>query len=269
MSSQQLQYLLKVKSPGQKQALRRRLKKLYDHYLLDKPYDSYYLRIAEGYRYHVYCAGTRGVTALVQQTGQDIEQARRRQKNDVHHRYIKHALFLSKFYTCLELALRKRPNLKLHFWKQGREIEDQINPAQCSYPVKAKTFKPDALFCIRDLEDKTLQFFFCEADLSGQMRKSTMLDKYRRYWAYYEQGLYTSQGIKPETGFRVLTFTNNRERAEDLKAIIQEEKPWKDFKNLPGMFYFSHSLWHYDKPQPILAPIWMTPKEKGLYSILE
>lgn len=281
MNLRQLEYLLGMTRQGQKQSLRRRLRQLYRYHLVDQPEDSIYLRLKypkdKEYNTSLYAISTRGVTVLCDHLGLDLERSRRKRRTDLNFRFLQHSLYLSQFYTTLELALRKKPRFNLAFWKQGTEIKvrlSQVNKAATGYELGAKSLLPDSFFAIQDLETKENLFYFAEADMSGQQRISTMLDKFRRYLELWRQERYLDLGIKRQDGFQVLTFCMQAQRVEELLKIFDHHLPWSDLSQdrKPEMFLFTSSFGSYDKPDKILGPIWKSPrypKGQRLYSLLD
>jgi hypothetical protein len=280
MNLRQLEYLLGADTEGKKQALRRRLRQLYIYHLIDQPEDSLYLRLKyredPEYNTSIYGIGSRGITTLARELGWDLEKSKRKRTNERYFLFLQHSLYLSQFYTVLALALRKREDFEILGWKEGRAIETklpQVDPSS-GYRLETKSdrpsLRPDAFFCLHNKERDELAFFFLEADLSGQQRLPTMVDKYRKYWQFWQQGLYQSFGIEEGTGFQVLTFCKQKERVKALLNIFDSYLPWRELprEKKPNMFCFTDSFGSYEEPEPILGEIWVSPRGER-FSILD
>lgn len=252
---------------GKEDALRRRLQLLWLHRYLDRPPSQRVLQIEGGRRHLVYALGDRGAAILAKEKGYGIQNIRWRKKNQVKAPYLEHGLLISQIYTCLELALRKRPGVKLVGWRQGKRIEYRIEKPSTVESRQIRTRKPilrpDAFFVISRGGGK--EFFFLEAD-RGTVREKTMLKRYREYWGLWKQKRFVKAGIPKKQGFRVLTVTGNPVRAENLRALIKENKPWY---GKVGMFWFSYKQWSIENPEPILGKCWRMAKDEQLHSILD
>lgn len=235
---------------------------------LDRPPDQQILQVREGLRYLIYALGDKGAKVLAQRKGYGIQKIRWSQKNDqVQFPYIKHALFISQFFTCLTLALGNKVGVELADWRQGKEIEDRVKrpPYLSGREARAKKplIRPDALFGIHYLATDEVKFFYLEAD-RGTVRERTMLARYKKYWAYWKQKRYVNQGIPAKSGFRVLTVCKNPTRAENLRELIKENNPWW---GKTSMFWFTYKQWSIENPKPILGMSWRIPKDEKLHSL--
>lgn len=277
MNLRQLEHLLGADTEGKKQALRRRMRQLYRYHLVDQPEDSLYLRLKyredPEYNTSIYGIGSRGITALVRETGLDLERSQRKRRNEPYFMFLAHSLYISQFYTVLELALRKRGDFEILHWAQGKEIEVRLkvpDPETTGYLIQARSLRPDAFFCLRNKKTDELSFNFLEADLSGQQRLSTMVEKYWRYLEFWKQGLYKTFGIEEGTGYQVLTFCKTRQRLEALLGIFTNYRPWRDLppEKKPNMFCFTSFFGTYDEPEPILDEIWISPRGER-FSLLD
>jgi len=263
LSSEQI-YALAGGSPHR---LKQRLQLLWLHRFLDRPPEAQILQIRDDMRYLIYALGDKGAKVLSERKGYDLEKIRWSRKNEqVRFPYLKHAIKISQFYTCLELALREEPDLQLSKWQQGKKIHDRIElPPYIRFEqvrTDQPTIRPDALFSLSYPKEEKRQYFFLEMDL-GTVRESSMLTRYRKYWAYWEQKRFTSQGIPEELGFRVLTVSYHPQRAQNLRNLIKEHEPWR---GKTSMFYFTNEQWTIENPRPILSS-WLTAKDEKLHSL--
>lgn len=254
---------------GKKEQLKKRLQLLWLHKYLVRPPDQEILRVREGLRYLIYGLGNKGAKVLAERKGYDIEKVRWSQRNQVKFPFIRHTLFVSQFFTCLDLALRKKHEMDLLWWKQGTEIEARIKkpPYMSTRTTRADRplLRPDALFGIHYLDEDKRQFVYLECD-RGTVRERTLLKRYREYWALWEQRGFVKQGIPEELGFRVLTVSTNPTRAENLRKLIEENEPW-DGKT--SMFWFTWKQWDIENPKPILGKVWKIAEDEELHSIAD
>lgn len=274
MNLRQLEHLLGMTGTGKRQSLRRRMRQLYLHHYLDQPEDSIYLKLKypqnPDYNTSIYGLAARGITVLCHEEGLDLEESLRKRRNDLHFLYLEHSVYLSRFYTVLELALRRREEFELCFWRQGREIEVRLQEKRLPYKLKSWTLRPDAFFAIRERATGKRRYYFAEADLSGQQRVKTMTDKYRRYLEFWRQRAYERFGIEKEEGFQVLTFCYKQKRLQPLLEIFDRFLPWRELgrEKKPTMFLFCHDFGSYEEPERILERIWISPKGE-LFSLVD
>ena len=254
---------------GSRNKLKRRLQKLWLNEYLERPPDQKVLRVRGDLRYLIYSLGRKGAEILSEKKGYDIAKLNWVQRSEVKFPFIEHNLNVSDIFTCLKLGLEEVENVELSKWWQGKEIEARIK--RPSYMTKRESrterplLQPDGLFALRYLTDDVKQYFYLEAD-RGTIREKTMLGRYKKYWAHWEQKGFTDQGIPADQGFRVLTVCKNERRARNLRKLIEEKRPWNGNTT---MFWFTHKQWSIKEPEPILKNCWKTAKDDRLHSLLE
>jgi len=278
LDSDQIAALVGAQTKGRHQ-IRVRLQKLWLERYLERPEDQRILRIREGYRPLIYSLGHKGIAAIAEGLGLDIAKVRWTQKHDqIRAPYIKHALFISEFFTTLAIALKQHPGWQLTDWRQGRSIFEQV-----TLDHKTVSLRPDAFFTLTEPPQQgppQAHHFLLEADL-GTIREKSMLDRYRRYWAYWKRIRdeervgrgQLPQGRQPRQpralpipkAFRVLTISANPTRANNLTTLARQAD---DDKRGSTMFYFTHRQWAIDNSAPLLKPIWHTPADSQPRSLL-
>lgn len=161
-------------------------------------------------------------------------------------------MIISQFRVCLQLALKKRRDGELLFWRQGDEIRDFVKVKDEKGKERRCAVWPDGFFGIKTSKGKL--YFFLEADRST-MVNARFLDKMRRYWTYWKEKGHTEKyGIKY---FRVLTITRSEERKKNLRAATKKADSKQKGSN---MFMFAcEKSYSLKEPERILQAIWQTP----------
>lgn len=265
MSSRQLYALI----DGSRSKLKRRLQKLWLNKYLERPPDQEVLRVRGDLRYLIYSLGQKGAEVLAAEKGYDIAKLNWVQRSKIKFPFIIHNLFVSELFTCLKLTLRNKGGIELTDWRQGKEIEARIRRPSYMYERESRSDKPllqpDGLSSLHYSPEDQTQYFYLEAD-RGTIREKTMLGRYKKYWAYWQQRGFKEQGIPVDQGFRVLTVSKNETRAQNLRQLIEDNKPWNGNTT---MFWFTHKQWSIENPEPILSKCWKTPKGEDTHSLLD
>lgn len=278
LDSDQIAALVDASTKGRHQ-IRVRLQKLWNEKYLERPEDQRILRIREGYRPLIYSLGHKGITAIAEGLGLDIAKVRWTQKHDqIMAPYIKHALFISEFFTALALALKTHPDYKLTDWRQGKAIFEQVTLDHTTVSLR-----PDAFFTLTEQPGQgppQAHHFLLEADL-GTIREKSMLDRYRRYWAYWkrirdedrarrgqrvlERHPAQLRALPITKAFRVLTISANWTRTKNLTTLARQAD---DDQRGSTMFHFTHRQWSIHNSTSLLSPIWLTPADNQPRSLL-
>ncbi len=218
----------------------------------------------------IYALGNRGADVLTLHYGIDRQQIDWTSKNrEVGEHYIHHSLMASRFRHALTLALRQQPDATLDFWepngvfKASVAYEDTIRTSDGgarTYPVKS-TVIPDGFFALRTGD--TMKYLFVEADRST-MTNGRYLAKLKAYFQYWMTKVRNHQHPVMDS-FRVLTITLSEARKENLRTIAREVDPKGRGLNL---FLFVCEQDYHDEPSQVLAPIWQTPGDESVRSIL-
>lgn len=261
LNSDQIKALIE----GSSQGILRRLQKLFHHGFLDRPLSQIGYPLA-GTQKMVYALGDRGANILAEVFGIDRGKIKWREKNiEVRDRHIQHTLMISNFRVCLKKALDELSGRDLLFFQKEnvKNLKDYVYVKDFKKgKIIRLTIVPDGFLGIQDQKSK--MYFFLEADQST-MTNIRFLKKMEAYWNWWKQGRHTRKfGIK---AFRVLTIAKTEKRKENLRKITQKAD---DQQTGSLMFWFtSEENYHINRPESILGPIWQTPKDSKLYSILD
>ena len=238
---------------GSKRNVSERLLRLFHHGYLDRPPHQRELR-TDGYRYLIYALSYAGARLLSERLGDDRYLSRHLAASNkgVKSIHLAHTLMISQFRACLTLACRDS-GITLTTWETPERALMQARVNGDRVPVI-----PDGRFVLTDPDGRSAHFFL-EAD-RGTMTHNRFLRKLKAYWRY--------RAIGPGPwAFRVLTITPSPKRAENLTKTAKAADP-KGKGSL--MFYFApESAYHLDRPMAILEPIWRSPADDNLHSLLE
>jgi len=174
---------------------------------------------------------------------------------------INHRLLITHIRAVIETACRRREDLQLLFWREGRDIYDAIEvDLEGSY--RRVPVAPDAFFGIED--SKGRMYFFLEAD-RGTMTLKRFTLKLKGYAAYWREKKHEDKfGIRY---FRVLTVTTSAVRKRNLVSSAENAE---ELHALGAMFLFTEERrLSLDNPESILQRIWTRLADHRTYSILE
>lgn len=260
LNSEQIKALIN----GSERGILRRLQKLFHHGFLDRPLSQIVYPLT-GTPKMVYALGDKGADLLATVSALDRGKIKWREKNkEVKDRHIQHTLMISNFRVCLKKSLDMIPDANLLFWEKEnvKKLKDYVYIRDLERGKIRLPIIPDGFLGIQDKRGK--MYFFLEADQST-MTNARFFKKMKAYWNWWRQGGHTRRfGIK---AFRVLTIAKTEKRGENLREITKKAD---DQQTGSFMFWFtSEENYHLDRPESILGPIWKTPKESNLYSILD
>lgn len=231
---------------GSRQQVLRRLQKLYHHGYVERPTCQldYYQRA--GSRSIAYGLASRGAAHLRRTDNISFSRLDWTSRNRAVKRlFLEHALMVSDFMVSLEIACRKRDDVRLL-------IEDEIplpaathkerDPFHWTVAVSGKEklrVIPDRVFALEFADERERILCFLEAD-RGTMpihRLRHDASSFERKFAAYEAAW--TQGI-PRSRFgysrvRVLTVTNSQERVSNLC------KSGAGFRRGRGIFLFAYA----------------------------
>ena len=255
---------------GSPQQVSRRLKLLYHHGYLERPRAQLQYYERSGSKSIAYGLGNKGGVLLRQGLGIRVHSDSWGEKNQVIGRvYLEHALFVSDVMASLELACRKRGDVRLLY-------EDQLG-----LPVEKRPFRwrvktqnglklgiiPDRLFALEypDRNGHNLRvYFFLEADRGTMPVKRNNLSQtsfYRKLLAY--ETTWTQNLHRTRFGFhrfRVLTVTTSAARVKSLVDACSE------LKHGHGLFLFAdRTILSGD----IFSATWQTGKSGETGSLLD
>lgn len=239
--------------PGAKTNLLRRLQYLFHHGFLDRPVQQQAIYFKS--RNHlIYALGNKGADCLFAETPELRGRANWQIRNrDTKSLYLEHGLMISDFYTALQNAFAKIPEVELLSWLQQETIKTYVKIAGKNAPVN-----PDAFFIINREKSNP---FFLEADRST-MTDERFLKKMIAYWEWWKvKGHEEKFHIK---NFRVLTITKSEARKENLRKITRQADPTGRGSE---MFLFACANdYNLDDPASILEAIWQSPKDDSRHS---
>ena len=268
-----------VKTPGTKDiSTERRLRDLFHEGYIDR------VRQYPDSDIFLYAQGNKGAQVVAEELDDPkIARLDWEKKNRELRPPFQHQLMIAEAYATFELACRESGEIEVAFWTEGEKLKVVLFTDENKQLVKAsrhggKDTKhvvwPDAFFALRrtDAEsgDKQEMYLFLEADRSTETGVSTdpkkrdFLDKLKDYWRWNRVGGHTSRwGIQY---FLVLTVTKSPERRDNLTAVA---KTADDQKIGSPVFRFAcEKDFTLEKPRQIFGPIWKTPVDNELKTLL-
>ena len=178
--------------------------------------------------------------------------------------YMAHALMVTKFRVCLEVACRENSNAELLYWYGDRQVKDRVTykteKGRVLLPIH-----PDGFFCLQIGGEK--KWFFLEADRHTEpqrrstFKKSSVYSKVLGYLEFWRQRRFKDEQSPLEpfkmTNFRALFVTLSDKRAENLQLLAREADPKKKGLNL----FMVTSQKNYDikNAQVLFDDIWRIP----------
>ena len=244
------------------QVILKRLQKLFHNGQLDRPRDQIRYDMM-GTDKMIYALANGGADVLAEKRGIDRGKIEWSKKNrEVKRPHLWHVMIVSQFRACLALALKKRKDAELLFWRQGDEIRDFVKVEDKKGKESRRAVWPDGFFGLNTPRGRI--YFFLEADRST-MINARFLDKMRRYWAYWQKKGHTEKyGIKY---FRVLTITRSEQRKKNLRMATKKADSKQKGSN---MFMFAcEKSYGLKEPERILQAIWQTPAGEEGESLLD
>ena len=257
VNSEHLQALVE----GSNQGILRRLQKLFHAGHLDRISP---LRVnGGGSAKMVYAITNRGFrelqkAGLIEEPTKTDWNAQNRTLADLS---VNHTLLISHVRAVLTAACSKNSDLRLLFWKEGRDIYDSIEVA-LNNGYERVPVAPDAFIGLQDAEGRF--YFFLEAD-RGTMTVKRFTLKLKAFAAYWRKKKHREKfGIR---NFRVLTVTQSGIRQANLVTASEEAD---DVRELGRWFFFTQDQkLSLDRPESILKNIWTMPASQELHSILD
>lgn len=221
-----------------KQSCQKRLKYLFHNGYLDRifPYIQLGGQTQEASSDVAYRLDKHGIEYL-EDCDEDIPFPVRKRR--VRHEFLQHALDLSEFRVCLEIALQKLPHVQLRLFvpdflqkKEGAtgltgqkryRLYDEIrDPATGEMIV----FFPDAMVVLEATGTTARRLYFVEID-RGTEGLQTIRRKIRAYQLYARNNLFAKYG--KFQNFTVLFQTSSPKRATNMTKLIAEMEAGKQF----------------------------------------
>ena len=174
-------------------------------------------------------------------------------------RYLAHAMMISQFHCVLALALQKhQTEFRLGRWLQGQELKNKLSGQRGNAGLY-----PDAFFSIEQ-GGRQLNFFL-EAD-RGKEQLDIFLDKLKTYWNWrHDQRLLSA--LKISKYFRVLTITDTKGRLGSLRLLGKQAE--RSTEGGSRFLFACEQSYSLEKPQDILSPVWLSPKDEILHRLLD
>lgn len=244
--------ILALHKEANARTLQRRLQLLFHAGFLDRPSQQFsYIQPSS---HIIYALAKKGAKLIFSDRRAEANWAKN--NKSAKPLFLQHALMVSSLRVVLTLALKRLRQSKLLNW-QEENLSDKVYCGGERLPVS-----PDAFFTIEDKGD--LLHYFLEADRST-MSQDRFFKKMLAYWQYWSE---EKQKDKFNISkFRVLTLTISQERKDNLRAITKRAG---DNKQGSEMFLFAcEKDYNLDKPDSVLKPIWLSPKDDKKHHLLE
>ncbi len=255
---------------GSEQQIVRRLQLLFHHGYLERPRAQIQYYDRGGSRTIAYGLGNKGGVLLRQELGIAVHPDSWSEKNHAIGRmFLEHALLVSDIMTSLELACRKRGDVRL-IYEDQLALQSEREPFQ--WRVKLQNgvtlgVVPDRVFAL-EYTDQNGQiqraYFFLEAD-RGTMpvtRSNLSQTSFTRKLLAYE-ATWTKKIHQQHLGihrFRVLTVTTSEARVESLLEACSQ------LKRGHGLFLFADRT---VLEKDLFSPVWRNGKSGEMAAILD
>jgi hypothetical protein len=237
---------------GNDSAVRKRLRKLWEHEYLLRRVDPRKSALHQPPIYHL---GKEGEQLLIETTDLDPERVRMRRRLDREFSpsQLPHALMIAHIRCVFTLATRMRPDIKLLFWRHDKEVYDTVpiggDPLFEDEYKETWPIVPDAYFGLQ-FADGT-GYCMLEAD-RGSMDEPRFKKKLRAYWLWWRYGGHTKK--LNINRFIVLTVAPQRDRALNLFKLSREVD---DRQKGCGLFWFTtYDKFDLENPELVFADIW-------------
>jgi hypothetical protein len=241
---------------GSPQAILRRLHVLFHHRFLDRPRSQRQVRNAP----MAYALGQRGAELIAQETGQQPIADWSEKNRQLRTHYLEHALMIARFHVALRYAAESSGKFLLERWCPDGAIRDAIwvdtDDRRERLPIA-----PDAFFVLRLATGEAIRGFL-EADRST-MTVPRFVTKLRGYFHYWRSGQQEMRvGAK---NCLVVTVTTSAERTNNLMNACRSVSE----KGLRMFLFASETAYLPASERRIFDPIWRTPADDALHSLLE
>jgi DNA-binding Lrp family transcriptional regulator len=249
---------------GSRQQTLRRLQRLFHHGYLERPRSQidYY---QSGSRRIAYGLGNKGAAWLKRELSLPYYQLDWKHKNHVGRLFLEHILLVADVMVAIELACRKRPDIKLLL-----PDEAGLRPFQWKVEIGRRIkcgVIPDQVFGLEftdALGNKIQSWYLLEAD-RGTMpvtREDLNQSSFQRKLLAYE-ATWTQNIHRVKFGwqrFRILTVTSKAERIATMQSAVQ------GLKRGHGLFLFLDAK---QLSQDFFALRWQTYRENEAVSLLD
>lgn len=250
---------------GSPQQILRRLQRLYHYGYLERPrcqIDHY----QSGSRRMAYGLGNEGAAWLKRELSLSFHQLDWKRKNHVGRLFLEHALLVSDIMVTVELACRKRKDVRLltaddlHLSKWREPFQWNVNIGQHQ---KCGVI-PDQLFGLEFNGERC--WYFLEADRAtmpitrGNLNQTSFFRKLLAYEATWTQNIHRRDfGIHR---FRVLTVTTSVERVQSMVAACKKLQKGR------GLFLFADAKTLVTQSD-YFSVCWQTAREGEVANLLD
>lgn len=240
---------------------------LYHNGFLDRPKEQI-KPLGQNMGSMVYGLERKGAKLLAREIGISLEKNDWTKKNrNIKRIYLDHALYVSHFLVCLELAIRNYSEIKI--------IDPGIN--RISWKVKSKgrvsSVIPDKIFGLRfkNLPSSSNLVCYClEVDRSTMpvmrtdLYQTSVYRKMLAYWDSWNTGLF--QKYLGTKAIRVLFLTKSQER---INSMIEANRKVCGGKG-SRLFLFAQSKgFNLNDPDMVMDEVWQNGRDERLMSIIE
>lgn len=244
---------------GSSQQVLRRLQRLYHHGYLERPRCQIDYYHKSGSRRIAYGLGNKGAAWLKQEQSLPFDKLDWKRKNRVGRLFLEHALLVSDIMASVELACRKRPDVRV-LSADDLEMVDAREPFQWNVNIGNHRcgIIPDKVFGLEFNGERC--WYFLEADRATMpiTRSDMSQTSFQRKLLAYEM-TWTQKIHQKDFGihrFRVLTVTTNSERVISMIAAC------KKLKSGRGLFLFTDAK-EMKTQADIFSLCWQTARAGG------
>jgi hypothetical protein len=247
---------------GSSQQMLRRLQRLYHHGYLERPpcqIDYYH----SGSRRMAYGLGNKGATWVKRELSLKYDQLDWNRKNHVGRLFLEHALLTSDIMLAIELACRKRNDIRL-LTAADLHLPKMREPFQWRVSIGVKCgIIPDRVFGFEYKGQRC--WYFLEADRATMPISRGNLDQtsfYRKLLAY--ETTWTRNIHRRDFGiqrFRVLTVTTKSERVQGMVEACRKLNQGR------GLFLFTDIKSLLEQPN-FFSLRWQTHRENEPVGLL-
>ena len=249
--------------PGDRTSIEKRLRRLWEHRFIERSYQAIIPGQGMSTGKAIYSLDTRGAGLLAEENNIDPKHLKYViRHNKPHHVFLEHQLKISQFRCVLTLALRETGLAKILFWRQDKEIQDQVTNIDSKGNERIWPVVPDGYFCLEDEGGKMC--WFLEMD-RYTMDHRRWLNKMKAYYFWFRKRGHTEKlGIK---NFRVLAVCPTKKRMEarlevTMRVKSQEKNGRKEMVGSKLFWFMSEESYSFKYINRILDDICFVAKDK-------
>jgi hypothetical protein len=217
----------------------------------------------------VYALGQQGAVLVSELTGNRLLGTKdwAEKNRQLQHRYLEHALMISRFRAVLQLATDQRGDAVVEAWRPDGELRDAVVIETSAGPMRVPVC-PDGYFVLHlhnEPSGRNRIHVFVEAD-RGTMTLKRFALKMLGYWHYWRTGRVTERF--KIANFLVVTVARTSERARNLAAITRTLDAPRH-RGLRMFMFGSADQYTLTAPVKILDAIWRSAGDEEAHSFLE